>query len=229
MPSINSEQDYTAVDTASFAEDLFVELFQEAFGLDKVQYLVNEYPCQNIYGDNCYIGYALKTEIAAYAIEIDGETWHNLALVSVDKYLDDLLKRNSLTHLGWKVFIWTYRQLVNERKKFKSELVQFLGHNPHFRAFYEQRADSGLPIEKQNAGINRVKEMSDFDIARLMLTMPFEEFERKFFLEHRKDLNKVAFVPALWKRLTEEDKMELIEICERQIKVYYESKVDAII
>lgn len=86
-----------------------------------------------------------------------------------------------------------------------------------------------MPIEKQNAGINRVKEMSDFDIARLMLTMPFEKFERKFFLEHRKDLNKVAFVPALWKRLTEEDKMELIEICERQIKVYYESKVDAII
>lgn len=143
MPSINSEQDYTAVDTASFAEDLFVELFQEAFGLDKVQYLVNEYPCQNIYGDNCYIDYALKTKLAAYAIEIDGETWHNPALVSVDKYLDDLLKRNSLTHLGWKVFIWTYRQLVNEREKVKSELVQFLGHNPHFRIY-----DDYLPRQR---------------------------------------------------------------------------------
>ena len=43
-------QDYSAVDTASFAEDLFVELFEETFGLEKVQYLINEYPCQNIYG-----------------------------------------------------------------------------------------------------------------------------------------------------------------------------------
>jgi len=134
---------YLAVDTASFAEDLFVELFQETFGLDKTQYLVNEYPCQNIYGDNCYIDYALKTDLDAYAIEIDGEQWHNPALVSVDKYLDDLLKRNSLTYLGWRVYIWTYRQLVNEREKVKSELVQFLGQSPHFRIY-----DDYLPRQR---------------------------------------------------------------------------------
>lgn len=136
-------QDYSAVDTASFAEDLFVELFEETFGLEKVQYLINEYPCQNIYGDNCYIDYAIKTDSAAFAIEIDGESWHNPALVSVDKYLDDLLKRNSLTYLGWKVYIWTYRQLVNERERIKSELVQFLGQNPHFRIY-----DDFLPRQR---------------------------------------------------------------------------------
>jgi len=137
------QQDLQAVDTASFAEDLFVELFQETFGLDKVQYLINEFPCQNIYGDNCYIDYALKTDLDAYAIEIDGENWHNPALVSVDKYLDDLLKRNSLTYLGWKVYIWTYRQLVNERERVKSELVQFLGQSPHFRIY-----DDYLPRQR---------------------------------------------------------------------------------
>jgi len=130
MTTDNYQPVYQAVDTASFAEDLFVELFQETFGLDKTQYLINEYPCRNIYGDNCYIDYALKTDQFAYAIEIDGEQWHNPALVSVDKYLDDLLKRNSLTYLGWRVYIWTYRQLVNEREKVKSELVQFLGQSP---------------------------------------------------------------------------------------------------
>lgn len=118
------QTNYHAVDTASFAEDLFVELFQETFCLDKIQYLINEYPCQNIYGDNCYIDYVLKTVLDAYAIEIDGEQWHNPALVSVNKYLDDLLKRNSLTYLlDWRVYICTYRQLANERDKVKSELV----------------------------------------------------------------------------------------------------------
>lgn len=42
----------------------------------------------------------------------------------------------------------------------------------------------------------------------------------------RKDLNQVAFVPALWKRLTEEDKDELLDICERQIDRYYETRLN---
>ena len=111
--------------------------------------------------------------------------------------------------------------LVNEKGQVDlAALVSF------FRAFYEQRADAGLQVEISNASINRVKEMSDFEIARLMLTMPFEKFERKFFLEHRKDLSQVAFVPSLWKRLTVEDREELLDICERQIDRYYETRLN---
>jgi superfamily II DNA or RNA helicase len=126
-------QTLAAVDGATAAEDAFVELFAETFGLDRVQYLINEYPFQDIYGDNRYIDYAVKTEWERIAIEIDGEQWHNPALVSLDKYLDDLLKRNSLNHQGWKIFVWTYRQLINNRERVKSELQQFLGNNPHFQ------------------------------------------------------------------------------------------------
>ncbi|MDD4626005.1 MAG: hypothetical protein PHP87_02785, partial [Syntrophomonas sp.] len=112
--------------------------------------------------------------------------------------------------------------LVNEKGQVDlAALVSF------FRAFYEQRADAGLQVEIPNASINRVKEMSDFKIARLMLTMPFEKFERKFFLEHRKDLSQVAFVPSLWKRLTAEDREELLDICERQIDRYYETRLNS--
>lgn len=121
-----------SVEGATEAEDLFVQLFVETFGLERVQYLVNEYPFEDIYGENRYIDYALHTGTDRYAIEIDGETWHNPALVGLDKYLDDLLKRNCLTYQGWKLYIWTYRQLLNDPERVKSELYQFLGHNPHF-------------------------------------------------------------------------------------------------
>lgn len=60
-----------------------------------------------------------------------------------DKYTVHLLKRNSLTYLGWRVYIWTYRQLVNERDKVKSELMQFLGQSPHFRIY-----DDYLPRQR---------------------------------------------------------------------------------
>jgi len=41
--------------------------------------------------------------------------------------------------MGWKVYIWTYRQLVNDRGKVEAELVQFLGNNPNFRAHDDYR------------------------------------------------------------------------------------------
>jgi len=87
MPEYNQPQPIHNVDAATPAEDLFVQLFIETFGLDKVQYLVNEYPCQDIYGNYRYIDYALKTDREKLAIEVDGEQVHNPALISIDKYL----------------------------------------------------------------------------------------------------------------------------------------------
>jgi hypothetical protein len=79
--------DFISVDGATVAEDLFVELFVETYGLDKVQYLVNEYPLQDIYGGYRYIDYALKTVSGKIALEIDGELGHNpiffVALTSI--------------------------------------------------------------------------------------------------------------------------------------------------
>ncbi len=131
------------VDAATPAEDLFVELFNETFGLEKAQYLMNEYPCKDIYGNNRYIDYVLQTSLQKYAIEIDGEQVHNPALISIDKYQDDLLKRNSLTYQRWQVYIWTYRQLANQRELVKSELREFLGPDPHFEV-----GDDYLPYQK---------------------------------------------------------------------------------
>jgi len=96
-----------------------------------------------------------------------------------------------------------------------------------FRSFYEERADAGLQVEVSSMVMNRVKEIDTFEIARVMLTMPFEKIERKFFLEHRKDLNCVAFVPSLWRRLTLEDCEDLIKTCDEQIEWYYKTRCNS--
>lgn len=155
----------TVVDGATAAEDEFVQLFAETFGLDRVQYLINEYPFKDIYGDNRYIDYAVKTEWERIAVEIDGEQWHNPVLVGLDKYLDDLLKRNSLSHLGWKVFVWTYRQLVNDAERVKSEMLEFFGRSPHFQiqADYLPR-QRGAVLElrpHQTETLDRLQELRD--------------------------------------------------------------------
>ena len=118
---------------ASVAEDLFVEVFCDAFGPDKTQYLFIQYPFVDIYGNRRFIDFALESESFKIAIEIDGETFHNPNKVSSNKYYDDLLKQNSLIFSSWKVYRWAYNQLKKQREKVKDELITFVGEVPEFK------------------------------------------------------------------------------------------------
>ena len=82
-----------ATSVNSRAEELFVQLFCEAFGPEKTENLQVQYPCVDIYGRHRYIDFALESPASKIAIEIDGETYHNPSKVSENKYADDLLKQ----------------------------------------------------------------------------------------------------------------------------------------
>ncbi|HEY4544716.1 MAG TPA: DEAD/DEAH box helicase family protein, partial [Tissierellaceae bacterium] len=121
----------------SYAEEIFLEIFIETFGIDKSKYLYVEYPFVDIYGGNRAIDFALELEDEKIAIEIDGSTYHDPKKISDNKYHDDLLRQNSLIYNGWKVYRWTYNQLIQNKEKSKDELVTFLGQLPEFKTMSE--------------------------------------------------------------------------------------------
>lgn len=131
-----------ATSVNSRAEELFVQLFCEAFGPEKIENLQVQYPCVDIYGRHRYIDFALESPESKIAIEIDGETYHNPSKVSENKYADDLLKQNSLIYDNWKVYRWIYSQLEKQPEKVKDELITFLGSSPMFKAF-----EADLPVQ----------------------------------------------------------------------------------
>ena len=131
-----------ATSVNSRAEELFVQLFYEAFGPEKTENLQVQYPCVDIYGRHRYIDFALESPESKIAIEIDGETYHNPSKVSENKYADDLLKQNSLIYDNWKVYRWIYSQLEKQPEKVKDELITFLGTSPMFKAF-----EADLPVQ----------------------------------------------------------------------------------
>ena len=131
-----------ATSVNSRAEELFVQLFCEAFGPEKNENLQVQYPCVDIYGRHRYIDFALESPESKIAIEIDGETYHNPSKVSENKYADDLLKQNSLIYDNWKVYRWIYSQLEKQPEKVKDELITFLGSSPMFKAF-----EADLPVQ----------------------------------------------------------------------------------
>jgi len=119
----------------SGAEERFAQLFCEAFGEEKGQFVYLQHPFVDIYGNHRTIDFAVMTEDGKVAFEIDGETWHNPGKVSQDKYIDDLLKQNSMVFEGWRVFRWTDTQLIKTPERVKDELITFLGYAPALTYF----------------------------------------------------------------------------------------------
>ncbi|QNB46708.1 ATP-dependent helicase [Thermanaerosceptrum fracticalcis] len=148
---------------ASVAEDLFVELFCDAFGPEKTQYLFVQYPFVDIYGNRRFIDFALESEEMRIAIEIDGERFHNPNKISSNKYFDDLLKQNSLIFNNWKVYRWAYSQLKKQREKVKDELITFVGEMPEFRMLEDyllkQKGKAVELKDHQQFAIDNLKKM----------------------------------------------------------------------
>lgn len=179
---------------ASVAEDLFVEVFCDAFGPEKTQYLSIQYPFVDIYGNRRFIDFALESENFRIAIEIDGETFHNPGKVSSNKYYDDLLKQNSLIFNNWKVYRWAYNQLNKQREKVKDELITFIGEVPEFKM-----PEDYLPMQK--GMINELKDHQQSAIDNLQKMR--EEGESIALLYHATGTGKTVTAVSDAKRCGE--------------------------
>lgn len=127
----------------SGTEEKFIQLFCDVFGPEKGQYVYLQYPFLDIYGGHRTIDFAMNTTEGRIAIEVDGNTWHDPAKVSDDKYHDDLLKQNSMVHDGWKVYRWTSKQIEITPDRVKDELMTFFGVSPKLSFI-----DDNMPLQK---------------------------------------------------------------------------------
>lgn len=129
--------------SGSSAENLFIDLFSDVFGPEKAGYLYSQYPFFDIYQNSRFADFVIENGRQRVAIEIDDEASHNPRLVSHDKFYDDLLKQNSMIHLGWDVYRWAVRQMQNQPESVKDELRIFLGNSPRFKEI-----DDYLPTQR---------------------------------------------------------------------------------
>ena len=119
--------------SGSRAEDLFIELFSEAFGAEKAGYLYSQYHFYDIYQNSRYADFVLENNGRRIAVEIDDEGSHHKSLVASGKFYDDLLKQNRMIYMGWDVYRWAVRQMQLQPELVKDELRLFLGSRPRLR------------------------------------------------------------------------------------------------
>ncbi len=91
----------------------------------------------------------------------------------------------------------------------------------YFRAYFEERRNSGLVVEKANS-IYAKGNYSDKDAERNILSNPFKRFEDMNMFRHTKTLGAIEVDPTVWKKLTDTDKKWIESICNDRLENYYQ-------
>lgn len=90
----------------------------------------------------------------------------------------------------------------------------------YFRSYYEKRRLAGLVVEKRNSVFSK-EWYTDKEALHNILSNPFKRFEDMQMLHHTKTLGIIQVDETVWKRLTQEAKQEIIEICNEKLQQYY--------
>lgn len=80
-----------------------------------------------------------------------------------------------------------------------------------YSSFYLDRHYKGLRIDRPNCPFNNPDTIKDKNVVKAsILSNPFEKFERKRFMYHCKDLNRIAFSFNLWQKINNDSDLRKI-------------------
>jgi len=127
------EKDFVRTLDTTFAEDLFEEIFAEALGFEKREYLKFQYPLKLNGNKVAYLDYFIQTSMGPLAFEVNGETFHNPLYTGKEAYLKQIKRQNFIVSCGIKIFRWTSRQLQEDRYKAVLFLRDLLKNVEFFR------------------------------------------------------------------------------------------------
>lgn len=88
-------------------------------------------------------------------------------------------------------------------------------------AFYQDRIDKGLPVDRPNCPYNEDTLKDRKMIKSSMLTNPFEKFERKRFMYYSKDLGVISMNHALMGKMSGEDWERVKRQMREDLERYY--------
>ncbi|MDO4538628.1 MAG: DEAD/DEAH box helicase [Coriobacteriales bacterium] len=134
--------DRANVADASPLERLFEEHFANVYGADSARYLWREYGLTDADGHVRYLDYLVQTKTGRIAVEENGVTFHHPQIVGRDRYRTQLLKQNSCTLAGIKLYRFSTDD-IRFTDRFEDDIRSFFG--PSTSTFM----DSGIVVGRK--------------------------------------------------------------------------------
>ena len=90
----------------------------------------------------------------------------------------------------------------------------------YFIDFYEGRKAHGMIAEKPNS-IYQKGGYTKKDVEKNILSNPFKRFEDMRFLMRCKDVETIEVNPIIFRKLTREDWLHIVDVCDKSLEKYY--------
>ena len=128
----------------------------------------------------------------------------------------DMIRQMDMSYSYKPVLIKAIMLYADERGRIKLEDIV-----SYFKSYYEGRRAAGLIVEKRNS-IFAKGGYTDKEAERNILANPFKRFEDMQMLRHTKTLGIVQVDESIWKKLTQEEKQEIEQVCDKKLEAYYQ-------
>ena len=128
----------------------------------------------------------------------------------------DMVRKMDMSYSYKPVLLKAVLRYADEKGRVRLEDIA-----DYFRTYYEARRTAGLVVEKANSIFAKGNYTSS-EAQRNILTNPFKRFEDMQMLRHTRTLGIIQVDEAVWKRLGEDEKAEIQQICEEKLERYYQ-------
>lgn len=128
----------------------------------------------------------------------------------------DMIRQMDMSYSYKPVLMKAVMLYADEKGRIKLEDIV-----SYFRSYYEGRRAAGLIVEKKNS-IFAKGGYTDKEAERNILANPFKRFEDMQMLRHTKTLGIVQVDESVWKRLSQQEKAGIEQICDEKLEHYYQ-------
>lgn len=150
----------------------FEKSFTNAYGMNALKYLSREYCISDESGKNYFLDYLVRTQDGKYAVEENGVTYHHPQLIGETKYREQLIKQNTCTLWGIKLYRFSTEDCAFDRR-IEDDIKLYFGENSDSFVNRGISASRGVELyEHQSLSLKEIQRRREAGIKAFLVVFP---------------------------------------------------------
>lgn len=132
----------------------------------------------------------------------------------------DMVEKMDMSFSYKPILLLAILEKADEQGRIKlSDLVEY------YKDYFNRRREGRLPVEKKNS-IYYSGNATDHEIERNILIYPYKRFEYMKIMFHTKTLGIIQIDSSVWRKLTDDDRQHISDVCKAKLAAYF-AKLEA--